>query len=376
MAKLFWTAAASVLLLGLVLFAADRTVTPSRTVSSETMPVQDGGPIADAVAEQPAASTAAADAAASSTPAEPLHKTEAAFRGVMQSARPHLKIEPPPALPPAPSSTAVLTAPPSADTVPPAAEPPPAPTLPPLDEEAILRAVVKIECPSEDRKGKYVGSGFLLPKGVVVTAGHLLMDSGGETCQVIFPKDRHPAHYLNGIIKEDRAEIKRRHDEEGIDVAVMYMPRLSAYPEARAIFPERYPYVPYPICDTPAVRGDKLLHFGYPSSFLNQSYLAKAEGEAVLYADIKGIKEQLTEDQTSLFKTPIFGYTNDQQNFHPYLVSRVGTFYGDSGGLAFDATKQCILGPHRGGIIGGGAGENFSVFPVLGWQGAKLVLPQ
>ena len=281
--------------------------------------------------------------------------------------------------PQAPAPEAVLILPPSAP--PPAvlnaatSAPPSSPPLPPLDEVAIFRAVVKIECPSEDRRGKYVGSGFLLPKGVVVTAAHLLMASGSETCQVIFPKDRYPGHYLSGVIKEDRLEIKRRHDEEGIDVAVLFMPLLAAYPEASAIFPERYPYIPYPICGAPAVIGDKLLHFGYPSSFLGQSYLAKAEGQAVLYADIKGIEERLNEDQTELFKTPIFGYTSDQSDFHPYLVSRVATFYGDSGGLAFNASKQCILGPHRGGTIGGAAGENFSVFTVLGWEGAKAVLP-
>ena len=120
---------------------------------------------------------------------------------------------------------------------------------------------------------------------------------------------------------------------------------------------------------------DKLLHFGYPSNFLNQSYLSKLEGEAVVYADIQGIKEQLSEDQTFTFKTPVFGYTSDQSRIHPYMISRVPSFYGDSGGLAFNATQQCILGPHRGGTIGGGAGENFSVFPLLGWPDARRILP-
>lgn len=252
-------------------------------------------------------------------------------------------------------------------------EPPP---LPPLDERALLAAVVKIECPSEDRRGKYVGSGFVLPKGIVITAAHVIKDAGSNTCQVIFPnKDRAPSHYLSGVT-EDLAEVKRRHDEEGIDVAVIFLPALSAYPEGAAVFQDGYPYIPYPICDQPRMLKDKLLHFGYPSNFVNQSYLSKLDGEAVAYADIQGIKEQLSEDQTFTFKTPVFGYTGDQSQLHPYMVSRVPSFYGDSGGLAFNATKQCILGPHRGGTIGGAAGENFSVFPLLGWQGATRILPR
>ena len=250
------------------------------------------------------------------------------------------------------------------------AEPPP---LPPLNEEAILRAVVKIECPSTDGRGKYVGSGFLLPKGVVVTAAHLVKESGSDTCRVIFSKDRMPAHYLSGIT-EDRGEVALRHDEDGIDVALLFMPVLAAVPEAQAIFPREYPFVPYPVCGEPAMLGDSLLHFGYPSNFLNQSYLSQAEGRAVAYADIAGIREQLSEDQTFLFKTPLFSYTGDQSRLHPYMVSRVATFYGDSGGLAFNTTKRCILGPHRGGTIGGGAGENFSVFAILGWQNTRRII--
>ena len=296
--------------------------------------------------------------------------------------------EPPIILPPAIPEVKLPAFLPSADlpdmhaTTSPAASTPIAPPLPlppplpPLDERAILAAVVKIECPSEDQKGKYAGSGFLLPQGVVVTAAHLVMDSGSETCTIIFSKDRHPAHYLKGMITEDRADIKRRHDEEGIDVAALSLPVLSAYAEGEAVFPDGYPYIPYPICDEPRMLKDKLLHFGYPSNFLNQSYLSELDGEAVVYADIKGIEEQLSEDQTFLFKSPVFVYTNDQSRLHPYMISRVPSFYGDSGGLAFNAAKQCILGPHRGGTIGGAAEENFSVLPILGWERALRIIPR
>lgn len=253
--------------------------------------------------------------------------------------------------------------------------------LPPLELDAIFAAVVKIECPSEDRRGKYVGSGFVVPGpqstgASIVTAAHLLMASGTDRCTVIFSnKNRAPSHYFTGTIREDRTAIRRRHDEDGIDIALITLPPLAEYPEAKAVFPDAYPSIPYPVCTDPNMIGDVLYHFGYPSNFLNQSYLSKADGEAIAYADITGIEEQLNQDQTEAYKTPIFTYLTDKNNLHPYMASRVATFYGDSGGLAFNATKQCILGPQRGGTIGGGAGENVSIFPLLGWPAARLLLP-
>ena len=279
-----------------------------------------------------------------------------------------LQIVAPPALVVAASSSPASSTPALSPQKP--AEPP----LPPLNEKAIFSAVVKIECPSEDRKGRYVASGFAMPHGVIVTAAHLIKDSGSDTCTVIFPRNRAPSIYLLGKT-EDREAARRRHDEQGIDVAFIFMPLLAAYPEAHTVFPDAYPFIPYPACADPALLGDAILHFGYPSSFQDNSYLDASEGKAAAYADINGITEELSEDQSYLFKSPVFKYTNDQSQLHPYLVSRSPSFYGDSGGLGFDVTRQCIIGPDRGGTIGGAAGENFSIFMVLGWQGVRSILP-
>lgn len=242
--------------------------------------------------------------------------------------------------------------------------------LPPLDVAGIMRAVVKIECPAKNTSGKYIGSGFLLAAGRVITAAHVIKDSASDVCTVIFPKERRPIYYLKGTI-ENLTEVKRRHDEDGVDAALIRLPDIDAYPEAKAIF-EVYPSVPYSTCQDPVMLGDALLHFGYPSDYLDQNYLSELTGKAVVFADIKGIKEQLSLDQTYTFKSPVFAFTDDEFTMHPYIVSRVASFYGDSGGLAFNATKQCILGPHRGGTIGGSEGENYSIFINLGWPGAKI----
>lgn len=246
-----------------------------------------------------------------------------------------------------------------------------APKLKPLDETSILKAVVKIECPADG--GKYIGSGFAVKGNIIVTAAHVIKDSISEGCTVIFPYERKPIHYLKGVIA-NLEEIKKRHDEQGVDFALLKLPTLDSYPEAKAIYGESYPYIPYPACSNPKMLGDKLLHFGYPSNYADQNYLSRLEGEAVASADIKGIKEQLSQDQSYSFKSPVLGFTYDEEALHSYMVSRVASFYGDSGGLAFNATQQCILGPHRGGTIGREAGENFSVFINMGWGGIQKII--
>lgn len=245
-------------------------------------------------------------------------------------------------------------------------------TLPPLDEEEILKAIVKIQCSTEDGLGKYIGSGFAIKDDRVITAAHVVKDSGSKICEVIFPSERRPVHYFRGTIV-DFYEVKQRHDIEGIDVAILKLPPLESYPEGKAIF-QKYPAVPYSICENPRMLEDRLLHFGYPSNYLDQSYLSRLEGKALVYADIKGIREQLSEDTTFVFKTPVFGYTYDDSKEHPYMVSQVASFYGDSGGLAFNADKQCIIGPHRGGTIGKASGENYSIFMNIGWEGVRELL--
>jgi hypothetical protein len=281
----------------------------------------------------------------------------------------HVVIPEPPAIAPTVTSTVATSSRPVATSTVEETVSPVLP-LPPLDEKAVLRAIVKIQCPAEDNKGIYVGSGFVIGENTVVTAAHVVMNAGSQECDVIFPKERMPIHFLRGTL-EDISFIKKRHDEEGIDVAFLTVPSLDSYPEARAIFNTAYPSIPYPVCVIPPSFGDALLHFGYPSNFKDQSYLSSLVGEVVGLADIAGIENQLSLDQTIVYKTPIFAYSNDATIMHPYIISRVPSFYGDSGGLAFNKTKQCILGPSRGGTIGNAAGENFTIFMNIGWERAR-----
>ncbi|KKW18167.1 MAG: hypothetical protein UY60_C0019G0009 [Parcubacteria group bacterium GW2011_GWB1_50_9] len=247
------------------------------------------------------------------------------------------------------------------------------PRTPEIDENAILRAVVKIQCPATDGIGKSIGSGFVLKDGLVVTVAHLLMDSGSKTCDVIFPKDRFPIHYLKGEITEDFSVIRKRFEDDGIDLGFLRLPVIAEYDDARTIFGNFYPALPYPVCDNPSVIGDVVYHYGYPSNFQGLNYLSRMDGIIVSYADIRGTSTQVSADGGATYRAPDFSFTDDEKEFHPYAVSQVGIFYGSSGGLAFDASKACILGVNHG--FGKGSTLTYSIFLNLGWKAAGALIP-
>ena len=247
------------------------------------------------------------------------------------------------------------------------------PKLPEIDEDAIFRAVVKIQCSAADGVGKSIGAGFVLKDGLVVTVAHLLMDSGAKTCDVIFPKDRFPIYYLKGEITEDFSVIRKRFEENGIDIGFLKLPPLAEYADARTIFGNFYPALAYPICSNSSIIRDTVYHYGYPSNFKDLNYLSRMEGVIVSYADIRGTSTQVSPDGGASYRAPDFSFTGDETEFHPYAVSQVGLFYGSSGGLAFDASKACVLGVNHG--FGKGSTATYSIFLNLGWKAAGALIP-
>lgn len=240
--------------------------------------------------------------------------------------------------------------------------------LPLIDDAELLQAIVRVECLNVAGTGKYVGSGFVISNNRVITAAHVVMNASGEECNVVFPRDRRPIVYVKAHV-EQKSTLRDKHDKEGIDVAVLSLPLITNTPSVGEALGSAYPAIQYPICRDPNILGDVLYHYGYPSNFAGNNYLQFVKGSAAIYADVKGITEQLSQDQAYTFKTPLFDLQYDAARFHTYLVSRVGTFYGDSGGLTLDASKRCIVGPSRGSTIGASSGENYTILSVLGATG-------
>ncbi len=241
-----------------------------------------------------------------------------------------------------------------------------------MDEETILRAVVKIQCTRSDGISKSIGSGFALTDGFIVTVAHLVLDSGSKTCDVIFPKDRFPIYYLKGDITEDMSVIRKRFEEDGIDIAFLKLPPIGEYLDAKAIFGNSYPAILYPLCTSPSIIGDTAYHYGYPANYKDLNYLASMEGKFVSYANVTGTAVKTTDDGTATYRAPLFAYTTDESIFHPYAVSKVGIFYGDSGGLVFNATDACVLGTNHG--FGQGTDGVYGIFTDLSWSSVKNIL--
>lgn len=273
----------------------------------------------------------------------------------------------PPSAPQPPPPPVVIDLPPP---LPPPATPvpPPPPPVIAIDENSIFRAVVKIQCSAPDGIGKSIGSGFVVAGGRVATVAHLLKDASSQTCDVIFSKDRFPVHYLKGTITEPQETIRRRLEEEGIDIAFLQLPPIASYPDAQAIFGSNYPSVPYPICSSPLLVGDTAYHYGYPSNFKDLNYLERMNGEIIAHADIDGIKID-TSESGDTYKAPDFAVTGDESRFHAYTISQVAIYFGASGGLVFDATDACILGINHG--FGKDGNTVFSIFLNLGWEKVK-----
>ena len=238
--------------------------------------------------------------------------------------------------------------------------------------EELFPAIVKIECPTSSGVGAYTGTGFVVPPAMVITAAHIVINVATTTCRIIFPQGRTPTYHVTGTI-EQVDETRRRHDEEGLDIALLRLPpEEERTPES--LFSNGYPEIPYPLCGKSSKVGDRLRHFGYPTNFAGQNYLLDAEGELILGANITGMTTQLSEDQRTSFRTPLLSFKEDAGITHPYLVSHSNTFYGDSGGLVFNETRRCVLGIQRASTLGRKGNDNFALFFQLGWEEGKQIL--
>jgi len=223
------------------------------------------------------------------------------------------------------------------------------PPLPPLDEDALMRAIVRIKC------GNVYGSGFsVTTDGLVLTAAHVIIeaiDAGISECEVIFPR-KHPdfgfyseTYYRSGIIISASA-IENFYKEKGFDVAALKTGRLADEP----VFHDGFPFVDYQFCGRETL-GDKILLMGYAANVGTSadspgSVLSKFAGEIIEYEDVVGVKRVPSKTFSGGSDyLPELASSFDQSRHHAIvLIASDNNFAGASGGLVFNTTKRCIVG--------------------------------
>ena len=251
---------------------------------------------------------------------------------------------PPPPLPPPAPALEIPALPP-----PPPPAPPPPPPVPTVNEDELMRAVVRIRC------GRVYGSGFVMnSQGLVLTVTHVLIghiDSGISECDVIFPaKNRDhgffsEAHFRKGKILTPTAS-KTFYQEKGLDVAALQASPLANDP----VFPDGFPFIAHPFCKQETL-GDKIILFGYAanigvSASAPGSILSRFVGGILQYGDITGVKkEPSTIFPSGSDYVPELAYTLDSSIHHPVImIFSANNFAGASGGLVFNTSKNCIVG--------------------------------
>lgn len=236
---------------------------------------------------------------------------------------------------------------------------PPQPTTqsaipkPQINEEEIMKAIVRVGC------GSTFGSGFVIKSGetrYAVTAAHVVIDrieAKNFFCNVIFPrKDENgnfvEAHYRAGrIISPDTTETNYK--EKGVDLAILKILPLENKTEDLDRFPTGFPYINYPFCPSDTL-GDDIILWGYSANlgttFSPGGVLSKFLGHLIQYADVIGItKKSSSEFSGGFVYLPKMESSLDLASQHQInIILSNNNFSGASGGLVFNASKACVIG--------------------------------
>lgn len=229
-----------------------------------------------------------------------------------------------------------------------------------LNEEKIMEAVVRIRC------GSTFGSGFILKNGekrFALTAAHVVIDriqAKNFNCDVIFPKKddngnfRETYYRIGKILSPE--EVKKQYMEEGIDFAVLEVLPLEDKSEDAERFPNGYPFVDFGFCPS-GVTGDSIILWGYSAnlgtSITPGAFLSRFTGEIVQYADVNGVIQKPSSEFAGGFVyLPDFTSSLDSTvQHHLIVIVSNNNFSGASGGLAFNTSKNCIVGTNIATLV-------------------------
>ncbi len=210
----------------------------------------------------------------------------------------------------------------------------------PRDEQELWRGVVAVQCSYELPQGGYkslAGSGIILDaEGHVATNNHVANHEPNGNCQVSFPAFSENTDYSIRTFGTLPARVINASGNNDNDIALLKIQKTADFESQLAYWKKYYgwtgdpfSFIPYPFCHN-ASAGDKILHFDW------QVINTASQGYEIIRTVSTVIEFLRVFKDEFYYARP--GQTPD------YIVTDAKKFGGSSGGLAFNASRDCILG--------------------------------
>lgn len=208
------------------------------------------------------------------------------------------------------------------------------------DEQELWRSVVSIQCTFDIKNGgseTVGGSGVVFNKdGLVVTNNHVVNAGEDGRCAVLFPAFSENTTYRIRAYGALPATIIAKSGNNDNDVATLQIQQTEDFQNQIQYLRDYYgwtgtpfSYIPYPLCHE-AEAGDKVIHYDW------QVVNSAAQGYEILRT--VGTITDFLKDYSGKF------YYAQPDETPDYIVTDVKKFGGASGGLAFNATRDCFIG--------------------------------
>ncbi len=204
------------------------------------------------------------------------------------------------------------------------------------DEQELWRGVVAVRCAFGASRA-IAGSGIILDnEGHIATNNHVAGDAPNGSCEAIFPAFSENTGYRIRARNAFPAKIVALSGNNDNDIAILQVEKTADF-QTQIDYLKKYygwtgdpfSFIPYSFCSRASL-GDKVIHYDW------QVVNTASEGYEIVRTVSTVVDFLLDRDGTFYYAQA--GQTPD------YIVTDAQKAGGASGGLAFDASKDCVLG--------------------------------
>jgi len=208
------------------------------------------------------------------------------------------------------------------------------------DEEELWASVVAIRCSYPLATGgnaTVAGSGIVLDNAGIIVSNNHVVDHGPETkCEALFPAFSENTYFRIRAFGTFPAATVTKSGNSINDIAILRVEKSANFVERVAYLRQYYGWagepfhpLPYPVCRSIAT-GDQIIHYDW------QVINAAAGGYEALRT--VGVVAEFLSVNNGLFSITGEGL------IPRYAVTNITKRGGASGGLAFNASRDCFLG--------------------------------